>query len=157
MNDLLSWAVEAYARPGVSETCVRLQDEQAENVPLLLFAAWCAASGRALGPDTIEEACDLARAWEELAVKPLRAVRRTLKIRHPDLDDGRRERVRERVKAAELDAERALLEELAELAPAPSGPPRPLAPAIGEAAKAWTRIVPRGQLEQLAALLPATA
>jgi uncharacterized protein (TIGR02444 family) len=153
---LWDWAVAAYARPGVSDACVRLQDEQNENVPLLLFAAWCAASGRALDADRIEAACDTARAWEELAAKPLRAVRRTLKTRHPDLDDARRERVRELVKAAELDAERALLEDLAELAPAPSGAPRPVAPAMIEAAKAWTRVVPRGQLESLAALLPAS-
>lgn len=153
MTDLWTWAVAAYARPGVSEACVRLQDEQAENVPLLLFAAWSAATGRALDDETVEAACDVARAWDDLAARPLREVRRTLKTRHPDLDDSRRERVRARVKAAELDAERALLEDLEALAPAPSGEPRPIAPALIVVAKAWTRIVPRGQLDGLAALL----
>lgn len=153
MTDLWTWAATAYARPGVAEACVRLQDEQAENVPLLLFAGWSAATGRELDAETVEAACDVARAWEELATAPLRAVRRTLKTRNPDLDDARRERVRALVKAAELDAERALLEDLEALAPAPTGPARPLAPALVTAAKAWTRMVPRAQLEALASLL----
>lgn len=155
MTELWTWAVQAYAEPAVAETCLSLQDENDQNVPLLLFAAWAAASGRALDPETLEAAVDLARAWDGAAVRPLRAVRRTLKTPLPDLDDARRQALRERIKAAELEAERLLLESLAELAPAASGPPRPLAAALAEAARAWTRVVPRAGLERLAAALPA--
>jgi uncharacterized protein (TIGR02444 family) len=43
------WALDAYARPGVAEACLELQDVHGQNVPLLLWAAWAAAD--ALEPD----------------------------------------------------------------------------------------------------------
>lgn len=153
-DDLWTWACAAYAAPGVSEACLSLQDYHEQNVPLLLWAAWTAATGRRPDEETIEAACDTARAWQTTTIAPLRAVRRTLKTPVPDLETEARLAVREQVKAAELAAERHLLEGLQALSPVASGAPRPAVEAMAEAARLWDRVVPRPGLRTLADLLP---
>jgi len=153
-DDLWAWACAAYASPGVSEACLALQDYHEQNVPLLLWAAWTAVTGRHPDEETIEAACDTARAWQTMTIAPLRAVRRTLKTPVPDLETDARLAVREQVKAAELAAERHLLEGLQALSPAASGAPRPAVDAMAEAARLWDRVVPRPGLRTLADLLP---
>lgn len=148
------WAVKAYAAEGVADACLELQDAAGQNVPLLLWAGWCAAEGRSPDEDVLEAACDTARAWQETAIAPLRAVRKALKARAPDLADTDREAVRDQVKAVELEAERRLLAALQTLAPAPSGPPRPLLDALVAVARVWSPMTPRAGLIQLADRLP---
>jgi uncharacterized protein (TIGR02444 family) len=152
---LWDWALKAYAAPGVANACLHLQDAAGQNVPLLLWAAWIAETGRRPDDDDIEAACDTARAWDESAVSPLRAIRRTLKGPIPDMDDVAREAVREQIKAVELLAERKLLEALAGLAPAPSGAPRRAIEGLVETARLWARVVPRPALVALSESLPA--
>jgi uncharacterized protein (TIGR02444 family) len=152
---LWDWARTAYAVDGVADACLELQDAAGQNVPLLLWAAWCAAEGRAPDEDALEAAGDTARAWQDTAIAPLRAVRRALKPRAPDLDDGDREAVRAQVKAVELEAERCLLAALEALAPAPSGSSRPPINALVAAARVWSPTTPRAGLVRLAERLPA--
>ena len=105
---LWSWAVRAYARPGVQELCLSLQDDDGQSVCLLLWAGW-------RGPvdaETLEAAVDTAKTWHRTALDPVRAVRRTLKKPIPDMDDARRLALREEIKRVELSAERGLLDEL---------------------------------------------
>ena len=83
---LWDWALTAYAAEGVADACLELQDAAGQNIPLLLWAAWCAHTGRTPDEDALEAAGDTARAWQETAIAPLRAVRRALKARAPDLD-----------------------------------------------------------------------
>lgn len=149
------WALKAYAAPGVQEACLQLQDGTGQNVPLLLWAAWTAATGRALDNDAVEGACDCARAWDEAAVTPLRTLRRTLKGTNPDIDNAAREALRDQVKAVELAAERHLMAGLEALAPAPAGPPRAAIEALVAVARVWARVVPRPALTTLAERLPA--
>lgn len=153
--NLWDWAVAAYSADGVAEACLELQDSAGQNIPLLLWAAWCAAEGRAPDEDALEAAGDTARGWQETAIAPLRAVRRALKPCAPDLDDADREAVRSQVKAVELDAERRLLTALEALAPASSGPPRLPLPAMVAAARVWSPTTPRAGLVRLAERLPA--
>ncbi|MFN4091610.1 MAG: TIGR02444 family protein [Brevundimonas sp.] len=155
MINLWDWAVAAYAAEGVPEACASLQDQDEQNVCLLLWAGWNAATGRRPDEDTIEAACDTARAWETTTIAPLRAVRRTLKLPVPDIDDAARKAVRNRIKAVELEAERNLLLALECLSPAPSDSPRPAIDALAETARVWTRIIPRPALIRLAERLPA--
>ena len=155
MSDLWTWAVAAYDAPGVAEACLSLQDHNEQNAPLLLWAAWVAVTGRRPDEETIEAACDAARAYDTVIVSQLRAVRRTLKAPIPDVDDAHREALRQQVKALELDAERRLMLELEDLAPAPSGAPRRAIDGLVETAKLWTRVVPRPALTILADRLPA--
>ncbi len=159
MNDatdrLWPWVLTAYAAPGVATACLELQDTAGQNVPLLLWTAWSAATGRPLDEDTREAACDTARVWEETAIAPLRAVRRALKARAIDMEDDDREAVRSQVKAAELDAERRLLLALDAFSPAPCGPPRPPIDALVAIARTWSSSIPRHGLTRLAQSLPA--
>ena len=155
MSNLWDWAVRAYAAGGVEEACLHLQDAAGQNVPLLLWAAWAARTGRKPDPDTLEAACDVARAWQEAAIAPLRAVRRDLKARNPDLEDADREAVRAQVKAVELEAERRLLAALQALSPAPEGGPVPVLDAMVAVARQWSPMTPRAGLVQLAERLPA--
>ena len=155
MSELWTWAVAAYDAPGVAEACLSLQDHNEQNVPLLLWAAWVAVTGRRPDEETIEAACDTARAYDTVVVAPLRAVRRTLKAPIPDVDHDHREALRQQVKALELDAERRLMLELEALAPAPSAAPRRAIDGLAETAKLWARVVPRPALTTLADRLPA--
>jgi uncharacterized protein (TIGR02444 family) len=152
---LWDWAVAAYAAEGVADVCLDLQDHHEQNTCLLLWGGWNAATGRRPDEDTIEAACDVARAWDSTTISPLRAVRRTLKLPVPDIDDAAREAVRTRIKAVELEAERQLLLALEGLSPAPSGTPRPAIEALVETARVWARVIPRPALTRLSERLPA--
>lgn len=152
---LWDWAVAAYGAPGVAEACLALQDSNEQNVPLLLWSAWVAQTGRKPDAETIEAACDTARAWDSVVVAPLRSVRRTLKAPVPDIDDGPREAIRNRIKALELEAERHLLDALEALAPEAAGSPRPAIDALAATARIWASVTPRPGLIRLADALPA--
>ncbi|MFN3520982.1 MAG: TIGR02444 family protein [Phenylobacterium sp.] len=102
------WALAVYARPGVPEACLKLQDLHGQNTSLLLWAAYAGAQDEAI----LARACAIARTWDQTALLPLRAVRRGLKPPLPPVDDRAREGLRDDVKAAELRAERVLLETL---------------------------------------------
>jgi len=155
MSDLWDWAVAAYGSDGVGEACLHLQDAAGQNVPLLLWAAWAARTGRTPDADALEAACDIARAWQETAIAPLRDVRRALKGRNPDLEDADREAVRAQVKAVELEAERRLLTALEALTPQPEGAPRPVLEALIAVSRQWSPMTPRPGLTALAERLPA--
>jgi uncharacterized protein (TIGR02444 family) len=107
--DIWDWALETYARPGVSPACLRLQDEHGQNVSYLLWAVWAGSEDRVL----LDRAAGVARAWDAAALHPLRAARRGLRAATPPVDDPGREALRQDVKAAELFAERLLMEALA--------------------------------------------
>lgn len=142
------WALQAYARPGAPAQCLRLQDDFGQNTSLLLWAVWAEARDPAL----IARAAQAARAWDAAALLPLRQVRRALKPALPPVDDAAREALREDVKAAELRAERVLLETLAGL----SGGERQGAHALDAlkaASAAWNPTAPADELAALAAAL----
>ncbi len=154
-SGLWDWAVRAWAADGVREACLHLQDAAGQNPPLLLWAAWAARTGRKPDADALEGACDIARAWQEAAIAPLRAVRRTLKGRNPDLEDADREAIRAQVMAGALAAERRLLAALETLAPPSEGAPRPVLDAMVAVARQWSPMTPRAGLTELAERLPA--
>jgi uncharacterized protein (TIGR02444 family) len=131
---LWDWSLEAYARPGVAEACLELQDRHGHSVPYLLWAGWAAVQGRPLTEAPLAAGADLTRTWEEIAVGPLRHVRRQLKASICGIEA---EAVREQVKAAELAAERALMLALEAMTPAADGSVIPLAEALVAATAAW--------------------
>lgn len=152
---LWDWSLRAWVAPGVSLAALDLQDAQGQCIPLLLWAAWAAQTGRPAGQDEIEAAVDTARVWHETTIAPLREIRRAMKSRIPDMDDGARETVREGIKAIELQTERHLLEALDALTPAGSGAPRPVLPALVAASREWSSVTPRTALSLFADRLPA--
>lgn len=143
---LWAWSVAAYARPGVADACLALQDDHGQCVCLLLWAAWAGPVDAA----TLDRAAHIARQWEARALAPLRTARRGMKAPADGLADAPRQRLREDVKAAELRAERMLLEALEGLA-APSGTPEthPLDAAV----RAWGKPASAEALAALAAAL----
>lgn len=130
---LWDWTLAAYARPGVAPACLALQDNNGQNVPLLLAAAWAATQGRSLD---LDKAVALTRAWEADVVAPLRAARRGLKVSTPPIGDAAREALRQTVKAVELEAERLLLAALESLAW--PGEAAPMDAALATAAARWS-------------------
>ncbi|HYD45505.1 MAG TPA: TIGR02444 family protein [Phenylobacterium sp.] len=132
---LWDWTLAAYARPGVPEACLELQDRFGRNTSFLLWAAWAGGQGRAPDAAGFAGAAAIARAWEAEVLGPLREARRRLKPARPPVDDAAREGLREDVKAAELRAERVLMETLEALTPsAGQGGGRE---ALRAAAEAW--------------------
>ncbi len=146
------WAASAYARDGVASACLALQDDHAQSVPFLLWAAWAALYGRWPDADRLARAAALARAWEQTATGPLRQARRAAKTPLPDMDDRAREAVRDQIKAVELACERALMDALQALAPAAAAAP-PLDQALERAAATWGQPTSAGALKALAAKL----
>lgn len=145
--DLWSWAVAAYARPGVAEAALALQDEHGQCVPLLLWAA----HARPANPGAVAQAVDLARAWEAGAILPLRSARRGLKTALPGVDAGPREALRVQVKAAEIEAERLLLVALATLDGGDGQ--TSLSGALAAVARAWGQSAAGPALDRLAKAL----
>jgi uncharacterized protein (TIGR02444 family) len=123
------WAVAAYARPGVQPLLLGLQDAHGQSVPFLLWGGWLEVSGRSPPRAVLAEAAALAGQWESAVIGPLRGVRRHLQGAGADP-------LRRQVEAAELEAERALMEALAALAPPPK-PSKGGVDALSLAASHW--------------------
>ena len=104
-NPLWDFSLDVYARPGVAEACVALQDETGLDVNLLLFCIWCAAQGPGnLTPDDLRDALALTGGWQAEIIGPLRGVRRRAKtMPGPPLFLGAFHRD---IAATELSAER---------------------------------------------------
>ena len=107
-----NWAVKAYGGEGVAEACLALQDEDGQNVPLLLWAAWLASEDFGISDSLATEAAALARNWSDELIVPLRLLRRRLKTELSTGDEGLRLPLREKIKTIELEAERALMTKL---------------------------------------------
>ena len=74
------FAVDFYARPGISEACLLLQDRIGVDVPILLFALFLAKEhGIVLEQGDLARLDGLVRAWRDEVIWPLRRVRRRLK------------------------------------------------------------------------------
>jgi uncharacterized protein (TIGR02444 family) len=98
-----------YARRGVAEACLALQERHHLDVNLLLFCAWAGSNGRRLDGGDLGLLRSAARPWHDQVVAPLRAARRWLK-QQTSVPESLGEAFREEVKALELQAE--MLEQL---------------------------------------------
>lgn len=145
MTALWDWATAAYARPGVEALCLELQDRGRQSVPFLLWAAWAGAEGGHPGSRGLGDAAALARGWENDVIAPLRAVRRHLRGQGRDA-------LRAEVAAAELSAERALMQALEAVPLAPAGGEM-LEGLLDQAGRSWTPAADPGALKRLATLL----
>ncbi|EGF93460.1 hypothetical protein ABI_19000 [Asticcacaulis biprosthecium C19] len=133
MAEFWDWAVDAYSREGVAPACLRLQDDHAQNVPLLLWGAWASLHGVRIDAALAARAVGMSRVWADEVIVPLRRVRQRLKAALHDGDEAGRLALRERVKAVELDAEKTLMLQLEALVSAGSVIPRECrATAVGE-------------------------
>jgi uncharacterized protein (TIGR02444 family) len=103
------FSLALYARPGVSEALLGLQDRAGRDVNLILFGLWLGATqGREI------DAAELAAA--EAAIAPLNAVVaevRALRRRLKDATDPDLRTLRRRILSLELTAERRVQYRLA--------------------------------------------
>ncbi|CAO3375665.1 TIGR02444 family protein [Azospirillum argentinense] len=140
-NPLWDFALAVYGRPGVPAACLDLQDRLGQDVNVLLFAAWAGMACNADLPAEELARIDAAVApWRDEVVRPLRSVRRRAK--------GEDDALYKRLKAAELEAERAQQDRLfalSGLAPAPGG-------GVARAAANLYRLVPEGDPALMALL-----
>ena len=151
MSELWEWAVRAYARPGVAEACLELQDAHGQNVPLLWWAVWTSRRGRVADQRPLAQAAQAARSWELAAGAHLRAARRTLKQPAPGIPDPARLAYREALKGLELAGERLLLEILEDV-PTDSGEAVE-ADVLSGASAAWGAPLPPSAFTDLLARL----
>jgi uncharacterized protein (TIGR02444 family) len=151
---LWEWAGEAWRRPGVEALCLELQDARSQSAPYLLWAAWAAAAGRHLNDEQLATGAAIARAWDEDVIGHLRAARRALRAPAEGDDTRGFSPLRAQVKAAELAAERLLMESLELMTPPRSRAPDAPAPALERAARAFGGQVPDDLLAKLAERLP---
>jgi uncharacterized protein (TIGR02444 family) len=100
------FSVKFYAEPGVAPACIELQDQAGADVNMLFFLLWNASEGRTFGVAEVAEIERLIGAWRNMAVVPIRDVRRALKSPPPVMAPEVAEGFRTRIKAVELEAER---------------------------------------------------
>ena len=117
---LWAFSLDFYARPGVSAACIALQDDSGADADVVLFALWCARRGCTLdnaGLDTVDAA---VAPWRAAVVQPARAARRALKPPPSGLfDPAAVEALRQRLLAAEVEAERLQQGVMEAMAPPP--------------------------------------
>ncbi|MDN6180015.1 MAG: TIGR02444 family protein [Halomonas subglaciescola] len=112
-NPLWDFALEFYARPGVSQRLLRLQDDAGMDVCVLLWRLWLNHYG--LAPTaSAERALAKIVAWQRDYTWPLRDRRRWLKPNAAN--DPALFQLRDTLKAAELMAEKVALGRLEALA-----------------------------------------
>ncbi len=113
------FVTEVYGRPGVAAACLELQEQGGVDVVLLLVAGYAGRCGIALDAASLDRLDDRIAEWRARIVRPLRAVRRTLK--HLDLDGVGTQSLRQDVQRVELAAERLELAALLQAFPPPAG------------------------------------
>ena len=106
------FSLNFYRQTGVSDACIALQDSYGVDVNLLLFLFWLASEGRQLSGDDVKQLDDRVRSWRELTIVPIRDTRRKLKGAATLVEAGKQEAFRNKVKTAELEAERLQQEAL---------------------------------------------
>ena len=119
-NPFWEYSVRQYARPGVAEACLALQDEHALDVNMLLYAAWLSSLGRQADRAHFEALYGEIQAWRERVVQPLRILRRQWK------DFAPASQLRGQLQAIELDAERVQQDRMLAFyraSPPPDDPP----------------------------------
>ncbi len=98
------FSLQLYARPGVAEASLVLQERFDADVNMLFFVLWAAESHRTLSVVDIGELIALVQPWRDEVVRPLRAARRFLKT--TTWKTSETDSLRKRIQGQELDAER---------------------------------------------------
>jgi uncharacterized protein (TIGR02444 family) len=106
------FSIKFYAEPGVAPACIELQDKAKVDVNVLFFLLWSATERRAFNAAEVAEVERAIGPWREMAVVPIRDVRRALKTPPAAVPPDAAEGFRTRIKAVELEAERLQQEAL---------------------------------------------
>jgi uncharacterized protein (TIGR02444 family) len=126
-----SWAfaLAIYARPGIAEACLTLQNEAGVDVMLLMMTTFAAVKRRTLlTADEIGALGEACSPWREQIVKKLRAIRTDLKTGPLPAPSEATEPFRSKIKALELEAEKLENQLLAGCLPLRPPEPDPTTP-----------------------------
>ena len=115
-----TFSLRLYARLGVPPACLALQNGSGVDVNVMLFGLFLAEAGRGLAAADIAAIIGAVEAWKSNVVVPLRGVRTWLKTPPATIDPNGASALRDRIKAAELEAERLQQEALFAAFPAAS-------------------------------------
>lgn len=116
--DSWAFALELYARPGVADACLQLQNQAGVDVMIFLMVTYAAVRHRLLlTPSEVREFDAACRPWREQIVRPLRAIRTGLKAGPSPAPSSETEQFRSKVKSIELAAERLQNQLLADRLP----------------------------------------
>jgi uncharacterized protein (TIGR02444 family) len=115
-----NFVIELYAKQGVSQACLLLQDQSGVDVSFLLTALFYSARRQVdLTADEIEKLDRHISAWRNETVLPLRNRRRRLKEGNPAVKGHSAGELYRQIKAAELLAEQleigALVQQLEQI------------------------------------------
>jgi len=125
-NELWRFVHSFYAIKGVSPACIALQDKLGVDVDILLFAIFAQVQrGILLDRSDLGIVDDLVRDWRSEIIQVLRRARTRLKAGPAPAPSSVTEELRNRIKAAELEAEQIELAVLADWLD--RLPPRPAA------------------------------
>ncbi|QNI04505.1 TIGR02444 family protein [Halomonas sp. SH5A2] len=105
---LWDFALTFYSCPGVEQACLTLQDDADVDVCELLFHGWLYVHGLEALPESLAALRPTRRDWQAGVTEVLRGLRRDLK--HHDASSETVSALRERIKQAELLAERENLQ-----------------------------------------------
>lgn len=109
--------LELYAKPGIPDALLGLQDNHAVNVPLYLAVLHAVTTKHHVTEKAISALYAEIQEWQEGVVIPLRAVRKKLKVHAWATRFENTGALRETIKSAELNAERIEVVVLEQLIP----------------------------------------
>jgi uncharacterized protein (TIGR02444 family) len=98
------YSLRVYARAGVEQACLALQEAGAD-VNLLLFCCWQGSQGGTLNKQSLRKAMQAVAVWQQQVVQPLRQARRIIKRGLPGVASDMSGSLRQRISRVELDAE----------------------------------------------------
>lgn len=106
---LWDFALRFYALPGVAPACLDLQDRFDLDVPLMIAALYARIQGRIVDQAAIATLAASTAGWRDQAIRPLRQIRRNMKVSPWMAAHSAIPAWREGVKALELRAEQIQL------------------------------------------------
>jgi uncharacterized protein (TIGR02444 family) len=119
-SPLWQFSLGFYARPGVSEACIALQDSCGLDANVLLFLLWLARNRRVADAAELAGVLRNTRDWQAEVIAVLRSLRRKTKNgAYVAFQDGV-DLLRAKIKTLELDAERVEQDHLYALAADPA-------------------------------------
>ena len=126
-----NFSLDLYSREGVAAACLALQSDYQLDVNLILFCYWYGNYFGEVDEQLLADAVEFSAKWRHHVVQPLRDSRNWMKL-NADRNDGF-DKLRERIKADELAAEKYQQERIAALVHETSGAERDDAGSIASA------------------------